>query len=72
MIKTECLEKSPNVAYKKHVSFLQKISALTTYDIKILNKRDKVQKESAIQALVDKQIYKNQFNINKKPLKHSE
>jgi hypothetical protein len=65
-IKIEFLNSNSEQAFKKHVVLLQMIIAMTSHDIKVLNKRSKILKDSAIQALNKDLIHKNHFNINVK------
>jgi hypothetical protein len=58
IMKVECLNSSFSEAFKKHVIFLQKITAISSHDIKVLNKRSKVLKDSSLQALTNKHVYK--------------
>jgi hypothetical protein len=66
IIKIECLNSSFSDAFEKHFIFLHKITAISSHDIKVLNKRSKVFKNSSLQALTDEPVYKNHFNIHVK------
>ena len=49
-----------------HVLLLQTIVSATTNDVKVLNKRGEILKESVIPALIDDQIYSNHYTSNSK------
>jgi hypothetical protein len=62
-IKIQYLNSNSDQAFKKHVVLLQMITAMASHDIKDLNKKSKILKDSAILALYEDLIYKNHFNI---------
>jgi hypothetical protein len=65
-IKIEFLNSNSDQAFKKHVLILQLITAMESHDLKVLNKRSEILKDSSIHALNEDLIYKNHFNINVK------
>jgi hypothetical protein len=67
--KSEDQSRNPNhseQAFKKHVVLLQMIIAIASHDIKVLNKKSEIIKDSEIQALNEDLIHINHFNINVK------
>jgi hypothetical protein len=56
MIKIECLDSTSDQSFKKHVVLLQMITAMASYDVKVLNKKSEILEDSSILALNEELI----------------